>query len=1382
MRGPDTTVVGHGRSWAKTQFLYVGSLAVTCLLLVLVFTATASAGKSVVKVLGGATTGTLGGQFNAPRGIAVNQNGTGGAAAGDFYVADSANNRIQQFNADGTFVRGWGFDVVTGGVAGFEICTATPECKAGVSGNAAGQMNSPRGLAINQATGQVFVSVSGNRRVDIYSATGTFEGAFGWGVDTGAAAFEFCTTASTCQGPNLTGASGGQFGNPPLAAPNSINMAINPANGNLVVPDPGFDRIQEFSITGSPATAATLVRVIGWDVDAAGGSGQLETCTSSAPGACKAGLNGAGNGQFENVIGIGADSNGFIYTADTGPSTRRVQRFNLSATSAVTINAPLLSGGANASLAPTDVYVNPVNDNLYVSKGVLDSEDVDGDGNTGEVNERRILQLDAVYNLADTHGVGAQVPVSNPGGISVQNSSGRLYISSNLSTSHRVYILDTAIPPTVTFDPVSFDENSATFTGTVNPQGQPTTYRFEYSTDGFATKKTAPLVAADAGDVNTTNTVEQEVVGLEPNTTYEVRLVATKAFGAGSATSAVQTFTTTATKPRILGAGVYPGGVPTRVILFAAIDPQGQLTIYHFEYGTSTAYGQSTPSESAGSGNLDQTMLFPLNGLVPDTTYHSKAVATNPSGTAESDDESFSTATPTPCPNQAVRHTAAVHLPDCRGYEMVSPINKNGGDIETAEQEAGVGNTYSSAYRQASVHGGKITFSSATAFGDAIGGHWSNQYIAIRGEASWSTHAISSRRGQAVNEFSLRWQAYPFFGGFTPDLSSAWIRDNNVNTLTADALQGYANLYRRDNRIDSYEALTRQGPFDSNPSDILSQDGDGGGNVGGPRVVGYSSDLRHQVFVASAALTLDASLVSGGFSGTKTQIYDLVDGKLHLASVLPNGLASSDNAFVGTSSAARLVETRQQMLKNAVSDDGSRIFWTAAPNAAGTGALYVRENSGEEQTASGACDEPGKACTRLLAPGPAQFWAASANGSRVLYSLGSHPNRTLHLLDLDTEDEVDIAGGSRGVVATAEDLSRVYFVSSEDLDGGGAAQAGAHNLYLYRFPDDAYTFVGLLSSDDVTPNGQGFGISVAMTNIIGLGFSNEPNPILNQTRVTPDGRYFAFMSNSAALSEAVGYDNTDVATGKADFQVYRFDAMAEELDCASCNPSGARPRGNLIVAPYAPLERRFTNFPDLRVAASIPTHEHDNYASRILSDDGNRLFFHSEEALLPRDTNGVQDVYQWQALGTGSCDSGDTDFYEQNGGCVYLISSGRDGAKSEFVDATPLGDEVFFTTDEGLDPRDPGLRDIYVAKAGGGFAIPQETAPCEGDACQSSPPPPSDPTPASSAFQGPGNPPKGKKCPKGKRKVKARNGKTRCASRKGAKRSKRANHDRRASR
>ena len=158
----------------------------------------------------------------------------------------------------------------------------------------------------------------------------------------------------------------------------------------------------------------------------------------------------------------------------------------------------------------------------------------------------------------------------------------------------------------------------------------------------------------------------------------------------------------------------------------------------------------------------------------------------------------------------------------------------------------------------------------------------------------------------------------------------------------------------------------------------------------------------------------------------------------------------------------------------------------------------------------------------------------------------------------------------------------------------------------------------------------------------------------------------------------------------------------------------------------------------------------------MLSDDGQRVFFESFDKLVTRDTNGALDVYQWEANGKGNC--------TEAGGCVQLISNGQSPQGSEFVDADPTGNNVFFSTNSSLLPQDPGLIDIYAARVGGGFPQPPPPLPpCEGEACQRPAPAPNDPTPSSASFVGPGNPAakKPKPCGKGKQKVK-KGGKTRC--------------------
>ena len=184
-------------------------------------------------------------------------------------------------------------------------------------------------------------------------------------------------------------------------------------------------------------------------------------------------------------------------------------------------------------------------------------------------------------------------------------------------------------------------------------------------------------------------------------------------------------------------------------------------------------------------------------------------------------------------------------------------------------------------------------------------------------------------------------------------------------------------------------------------------------------------------------------------------------------------------------------------------------------------------------------------------------------------------------------------------------------------------------------------------------------------------------------------------------------------------------------------------------------------------AARIPGWESSLYPTRVLSEDGRRVFFESFEALVLGDTNGKADVYEWEEAGAGSCKEKDAAFVEASGGCLYLISAGTSGADSEFVDASADGQDVFIRTAQSLLPQDPGLFDIYDARAAGGFPAPPTPKPeCEGEACQSPPAPPQDPTPASSTTRGQGNVDEGspgKKCPKGKRKVR-QGGKTRCVA------------------
>src|SRR5215203_1518134 len=151
------------------------------------------------------------------------------------------------------------------------------------------------------------------------------------------------------------------------------------------------------------------------------------------------------------------------------------------------------------------------------------------------------------------------------------------------------------------------------------------------------------------------------------------------------------------------------------------------------------------------------------------------------------------------------------------------------------------------------------------------------------------------------------------------------------------------------------------------------------------------------------------------------------------------------------------------------------------------------------------------------------------------------------------------------------------------------------------------------------------------------------------------------------------------------------------------------------------------------------------YLNHPLSEDGRRVFFSSKEALVPQDTNGAYDAYQ----------------YDSESGKIRLLSSGASSEDSYFLDAGTSGDDVFFATKEQLVGWDvDNAYDLYDARVGGGFAEPAAVpAICEGEGCMGpAAVQPGGLKPPSASFRGRGNV---KKCPKGKRKV-HRKGKVRC--------------------
>jgi streptogramin lyase len=94
--------------------------------------------------------------------------------------------------------------------------------------------------------------------------------------------------------------------------------------------------------------------------------------------------------------------------------------------------------------------------------------------------------------------------------------------------------------------------------------------------------------------------------------------------------------------PLVLAVG--PANVTTTTALLRGkVRANSQATDYHFEYGTTSSYGGSTPERYAGSDHELTAVSAPIDGLEPGTQYHFRLVAENDAGETKGPDRTFST-------------------------------------------------------------------------------------------------------------------------------------------------------------------------------------------------------------------------------------------------------------------------------------------------------------------------------------------------------------------------------------------------------------------------------------------------------------------------------------------------------------------------------------------------------------------------------------------------------------------------------------------------------------------------------------------------------------------------------------------------------------------
>jgi hypothetical protein len=1251
------------------------------------------------------------GKVRDPLSVAVEREG------GDLYVADRNNFRVDRFDAEGDFLLAWGWGVADGTSQELQTCGPPPagpppgrcflavrEGTAVASGPGA---VAPEAVAVAREGGETYLYVAdagARRRVSKFTANGEFLYMVGKEVDetTGA---NICTAEDVGEGDECgageVGAGANEFTKP-------LSLAVETSGahaGRIWIGDSG--RLQALEPDGTPGPAIAL-------------------------------------SEAGEIRGLAIDSEGNFYLkASAQPGIRKLHP------DGTPYPAPY---PLDAAGSPRAVTVDG-EDNVYVGEC----------GATGfECPGYRFMVFDPAGAQVSQFGAGQAIGApggdlsgSNKGSnaLAVEDATGTLFTASSGTEEDNSAVQAFEIPGP---GPLIEDQRaedllpaSASLAAALNPEGHETEYHFEYGPTG-AYGSEAEAGTLPAGFEGTT--VQAPLGGLVPGTTYHFRLVATNHCNAeepAEVCEAAGPDTTFTTRTAVGIEAQWAGEVAdTTATLHATLDPLGaEEPEWRVEYGAGGALDHATPWQPLAAGPGAVSVQVALTGLQPGTTYRYRFVARGGHGGV--------TYQATGEPRGLATQLASVGFApaDRRAWEMVSPPNKHGGRIIAPEGAQG-------GQAQGAADGEALAYVSlGSVVSDPEGNRLieASSVLARRGEGgSWSSRDITPPHNSVT----------PFTVGsgleyklFSPDLGLALLEPRDTTPLSPQATERTPYL-RSDTEPPSYEPLVTAAnvapgtpPFGGDPAK----------NFGAVSVKGASADLRHVVLRSTVPLAAgvchevapgtgrwDDSACSdedpkheGDWEGPKSALYEWSAGALEpLSAIEAEGEAEVVEAELGSGSSS---------VRGAVSEDGSRVFFTA--DASAGGGLYVRDTA-LGQTARLDEVKPGAFGTGEAKP---VFQSASADGSvayftdtRNLTPDANEAGTDLYRCDVAVEggelrcELTDLTAGEdpsetaqvQGLLAgMSEDGSRTYFVARGALDeapnaAGARAAPGQPNLYAWS-AGAGTRFVATLAEEDEHDWG------VASEASLGSQIS---------AAASPSGRYLAFMSKLPLT----GYDNRDLTSGERVQEVFRYDSQTEELTCASCDPSGARPRA-LRPGPGAgelPEEfdprQMWLGVPVAAVlpeATSIRATGNSLYRPRAMLDNG-RLFFNAADSLVPADSNEGGDVYEYEPLGAGSCEasSGGPGIARVGGGCLALISSGAAEGSASFLDASQSGDDVFFYTPARLSVTDKDeVTDVYDARSGGVAAREEAPVRCLGEACQPPAIAPEAPSPASAAFRGPGN-------------------------------------------
>jgi hypothetical protein len=483
--------------------------------------------------------------------------------------------------------------------------TAGFEFSFGEAGSGNGQLSKPFGITVD-SKGDIWVSDTGNNRIEEFSEKGEYVGKFG-----------------------EEGSGEGQF-----KAPKGI--AIDP-EGNIWVVDSGNDRVQKFNSKGEylgkfgeegsgevqfKAPSGIGLDHIGRPLIVDTGNDRVEKFDKSFKLMGLFGKEGTGDGEFNSPTGVLIDAAGHLWVTDTGNG--RVQRFNGESFKYISQFGEKGTGDGKLS-SPTGI-VDDFQEKLWV---------VD----TGNDRAQKFKIEGEFLDKVGKEGTGSG-QLTEPTAI-VAPAPQKLLIVDSSNDRVEAWAVK-AEPPRVLTNPASDAKTtSAILHGNLNPLAFATIYWFEYgTTEAYGAK--VPLIPESIGSGLSNVLVEQAITSLKEGTRYHFRVVAEslagKSVGKDGSIKTLQLSVATTEAATAIGS--------TQATLNGTVNPEGSETTYYFEYGTTEAYGTKIPltPTSVGSGTKNVAVSQTPTGLSKGTEYHFRVVAESEAGISKGLDKTFTTA------------------------------------------------------------------------------------------------------------------------------------------------------------------------------------------------------------------------------------------------------------------------------------------------------------------------------------------------------------------------------------------------------------------------------------------------------------------------------------------------------------------------------------------------------------------------------------------------------------------------------------------------------------------------------------------------------------------------------------------------------------------